>query len=716
MMNLDERKRLYRSEIVLGTQYYRQPTPLPEEWQGDLKKIKSMGMEYIQLRPQWRWHERKEGTYCWADIDRLLDLAEEAGLKVIFKFMLETAPDYIFKRYDGYRVGLAGEKIWPIAHAAYYPGGWIPCFDHPVVMDRAREFVRQGVERYRDRDVIALWHAWNEPRARPMGECTCEHSRANYHHWLGERFGMVDSLNEFLGKCWGEFEDIDTPRSTADFAEMYLWRQWAASRVAWRVGEVTRTIKASDPSREVVAHVGLPSVFQDVLADTSDDYLTRKSVDFYGSSMEVRYAPEIMKGSWPFLMVDWMRAVSGDGYFWMNEVYPSRGRWEPEVSPQSVAGWIWACLACGAKGVVLWQFRKERLGLETNDAGLMETDGRDNATSREVNKLFHAVQSVKHELCEAVVPKSKVAIVYDFESDLVSRIEETEHGGDFHLRKSPYTYKVALQGAYHLFWMAGVPVDLISSHELEKINSYRMVYLPILFAVDDKKAKILKEYVANGGILVAEGGTGMRDVNTWLHTTRPGAGLRELFGLVEVERVVDEREKRDITCLNGRKFVSKGMNASFHLTTAKLLAWYEDGSPAMAENSYGKGTAMMTGFSPGIAYLNEPDLSWGRWISDLVCRHVDFEPGTSFMETGIYTRELQSSRHKFVFLFNPGEKLRNRTLEQNATDAITGQKYTAGTDIEIPAGQTVVLFFDFVGVKVPAQGKKSAKCQIANMA
>jgi beta-galactosidase len=714
MMDLNERKKQYRSEIVLGTQYYRQPTPLPAEWEGDLKKIKSMGMEYIQLRPQWRWHERKEGNYRWDDIDHLVDLAEKTGLKIIFKFMLETAPDYIFNRYDGYRVGLQGEKIWPIAHGAYYPGGWIPCFDHPVVMDRAKEFLRQGVLRYRDRDVIALWHAWNEPRARPIGECTCEHSRASYHQWLKERFGMVDNLNDFLGKCWGEFEDIDTPRNTADFAEMYLWRQWAASRVAWRVGEVTRTIKSLDPTREVVAHVGLPSVFQDVLADTSDDYLTRKSVDFYGSSMEVRYSPKAMETSWPFLMVDWIRAVSGDGYFWMNEVYPSRGRWEPEVSPHTVAGWLWACLACGAKGIVLWQFRKERLGLETNDAGLMEMNGRDNPTSREVDIVFHLIRSLRHELNEAIVPKAKVAIVYDFESDLVSRIEETEHGGDFHLRKSPYTYKAALQSAYHLFWMAGIPVDMVSSHEMEKIHSYEMTYLPIFFAVDNKKAKIMKEYVANGGVLVAEGGTAMRDTNSWLHTTRPGAGLRELFGLVEVERVVDEHEKREVICLDGRKFVSRKMNTSFQLTTAKLLGWYDDGSPAIAENTYGRGKAVMTGFSPGLAYLDEPNLSWGEWIRDLVSQHIGFKPDTSFMETGIYVRELQSSKHKFVFLFNLSEQLQNWTVRHDAAEVTTGQKYNKDESLKIPAGRTAILFFETVDACERKHDKKSGKHPIVN--
>ena len=105
----------YRQSIVLGTHYYRQPTPAAKEWVEDLKRIKQLGIQMIQLRPQWRWNERTEGDYNWDDIDKLLELAGKHELNVIFKPMLETAPDYIFKKYDGYRIGLQGEKMWPIA-------------------------------------------------------------------------------------------------------------------------------------------------------------------------------------------------------------------------------------------------------------------------------------------------------------------------------------------------------------------------------------------------------------------------------------------------------------------------------------------------------------------------------------------------------------------------------------------------------------------------
>ena len=77
-------------EFHLCVQYYRQPTPPPEEWEEDLKHIKTLGFTAVQLRPQWAWHEVKEGIFRWDDIDRLMDLTAKVGLKVLFKFFLES--------------------------------------------------------------------------------------------------------------------------------------------------------------------------------------------------------------------------------------------------------------------------------------------------------------------------------------------------------------------------------------------------------------------------------------------------------------------------------------------------------------------------------------------------------------------------------------------------------------------------------------------------
>ncbi len=124
-----------------GTQYYRAPTPLPSEWEDDLKNMKATGIDTIQLRIQWRWNEPAEGRYEFDDIDELFRLAEKYDKKVIIKFMMETAPDYVFHKYGGTRVDMHGIPLSRGGHGAFYVGGWWPCFENPDVMRKALDFV-----------------------------------------------------------------------------------------------------------------------------------------------------------------------------------------------------------------------------------------------------------------------------------------------------------------------------------------------------------------------------------------------------------------------------------------------------------------------------------------------------------------------------------------------------------------------------------------------
>ncbi len=165
----------------LGVQYYRAPTPLPEEWPLDLPRIRDLGFDFIQVRPQWRWHERREGEFRWEDLDRLFDLCARHGLKVMFQFMLETAPAWLYEKHACFRIDLFGHRILPRGHGAFYVGGWLPCFDHPMVRAEGERFIRAAVERYRSHESLLLWEAWNEPRSRPVGECCCPASLASRH-------------------------------------------------------------------------------------------------------------------------------------------------------------------------------------------------------------------------------------------------------------------------------------------------------------------------------------------------------------------------------------------------------------------------------------------------------------------------------------------------------------------------------------------------------
>jgi len=167
----------YFENIVYGTQYYRAPTPLPSEWEQDIMKMDELGIDTMQIRVQWRQNERGEDNYYYDDVDKLFELAQKHNKKVIFKFLIENAPQYIFDKYDGTRRNADGTPIVPSSHGAFYVGGWLPCFDNDKVIERAKKFVNVFTERYHRQSSLVLWNVWNEPRTRPVGDCSCEHCK-----------------------------------------------------------------------------------------------------------------------------------------------------------------------------------------------------------------------------------------------------------------------------------------------------------------------------------------------------------------------------------------------------------------------------------------------------------------------------------------------------------------------------------------------------------
>lgn len=184
------------NEFLHATQYYRQPTPLKEEWESDLKRIGEYGLDVIQVRLNWRWNERIEGVYDFADADALIALAEKNNKKVIIKFLLECAPQYVYDKYGGTRIAHDGTKLSPGSHGAFY-GGFRPCFTNPYVMERAVKFVEKVAERYSSRKCIVFWNAWNEIRNTPAEECFCPHCRKGFGKYLENKFGTIEKLNEF---------------------------------------------------------------------------------------------------------------------------------------------------------------------------------------------------------------------------------------------------------------------------------------------------------------------------------------------------------------------------------------------------------------------------------------------------------------------------------------------------------------------------------------
>lgn len=589
-------------DFIYAVQYYRAPTPPPKDWENDLKAIKELGFNTIQVRPQWRWHERVKGQIVWDDIDRLFDLSEKHGLRVIFKFMLETAPAWLFREYQCERVDNQGQKILPYQNGAYYVGGWWPCFDHPMVRHEANRLIDEAVRRYKDRKSLLVWNVWNEPRSRPLGDCCCEESRKCYRAWLKERYGTIEGLNGFLGKAWGSFDEVDPPAGTEDYAEIHLFRQWAAHSVMDRVAWVKGRIGAIDTLHPIMTHVGTCSLRQRILDDISDDWLNARQVDFYGGSFidGVERVNDLAEAA---LINDWLR--SNSKYYWVQELYAHSPYYSEAIEPESIRLWAWTSLAHGAKGINYWQYKDERFGNESNGYGLVRPDGERTERAREASVVAKVIAEHGRLFRRFETRPAEIALFYDVRSDLVSHAEERRH---LERLTGDYTYKDSLRGAYNLFWRLNLPVDWVSAHEAERLLQYRLVYLPAPMLVDPPLARLLEEFVRRGGVLISEASPAMREENTWTSEIVPGQGLDKLFGCRQETRLADyvygdAKPKAFFRLASERRlYPAYRIITILKPSTARVAGTWQDGTPAVTINEYGQGRAVLIGMYAGLSY------------------------------------------------------------------------------------------------------------------
>ena len=521
-----------------GTQYHRAPTPLPSEWEGDFRELAKAGYTHVQFRPQWRCHERIRGKYDWTELEQLCDAAHRHGLKVIIKSQLETAPDWVFDELEGTRVGFGNRELPPIAHAAFYVGGWWPCFDGEPVRQAAFQYNKALASHFKDHPALWFFNAWNEPRSRPMGDCQCRHSIASYREWLREKFGTIEALNAFFGKSWTGFDTIRPPQSYSDYAELILWRQWAEYAVARKVRLSYEGLKAGAPDKTVMCHVGFSSVTQDPMCDTSNDLLNAAQVDFYGCSFPVSlYPANAVQEHDPLYHSAWMRRV--DPHYWIQEFYPNFANWLENPDTRKVVQTVWMALAAGCNGFTFWQYRAERLGEESNCSGVRNMDGSPNECSIELEKIGRWLRQYGPDLHATKPERSPIGVLYHRRNDMLMRTQtmNCDLPDIATIRGSvDYSFRRALQNAMTIWRLHGYGCEFVTPED--DFSAFRILHVSCVELVDSLLAEKLREFTARGGVLFIEYPFACRDENLWVSLKRPNHDLSELTGVTEGLRTV----------------------------------------------------------------------------------------------------------------------------------------------------------------------------------
>ncbi len=683
----------------------------PRLWKEDLNKIKGLGFNTVRTWVEWNLGEPREGEYHLENLDLLLKLANEVGLRVIVQVYVDSAPEWVGKKYpDGRYTAQDGQPIPSQAAPGY-------CFDHRGVRQAVLAFFQEVARHAGKNPAFFGYDLWSEPAAlnwarvgyksEPMF-CYCPSSMERFRAWLKQKYGTIDALDEAWHRTFTDWSQVEPPRygTILTYTDFVDWRVYYGDKLAEDLKARNQVVKSVDAAHITTSHAPNPSPLVRTLADAydpSDDFLMKDSVDLFGTSFYPKLTS--VDRNWTLqrrvLAMDLTAAITGGRGFYVGELQSGFGVHGTiigsEVTPKDLELWTWGMVARGARAVNYYAFYPMNAGYESGGYGLINLDGTLTERSRRAGETAKRIADNSDLLLQAHPAMAEAAIVFSPLAPLL---------GGYDAYGSRNAMHQAVAGYHRMFFERNLPLDVLSSRELqpEELRQYKLVIVPYPLMLTRAEAEVLKQYVGDGGHLFVEARPGWVDERGHAEPVIPGFGWHEMFGV---------REK---TIAPGQEFPIKWSEAEFQgmsfaegfevlSPSARAVAFTAEGAPIAYESNFKKGRAIIMGSF--IGQQNQLKPVEMHPIAGILAAWAGLSTPKLKAPPLVELREMDAPNGRLLFLFNHAEKPAAVELDEQQSkhpskirELISGQNLKVsgqgfGLTTEIPAESVRVYRIDY---------------------
>jgi beta-galactosidase len=594
------------------------------EWRKDLQQIKDLGFNTVRTWVEWATCEPEPGKYNFENLELLMTLAEEVGLRVFIQVYVDSAPDWVAHNFPH---ALFEAQSGDIVVPQSAPGA---CMDNKEVEDAILNFYKETAKVANKYPNLFGWDLWSEPHIINWASldyvpniqfCFCDGTQNRFRIWLKEKYQTLDNLNKAWYRNFTDWNQVEAPRFSTilSYTDFVDWKTFIYEKLVGDMQARYDAIREIDHTSLITAHAVGASLFQSphVGAGATDDFLMARPLDYYGVSIYPKHnRPE---GAWSTTtlrtVMDFTRSANRENGGWfVGELQGGLGTISLLISDPVTSNdhsiWAWSAIAKGAKGVNIYAYYPMSTGYEAGGYGLINLDG--TLTERSVNagKIAGVVNKNQELFLKGIPVKAKVGIVYNPLTQMVGGMQRRDY---------PAAMSQSLIGYFQSFANHNVPVDFIHREHIEKgeLSQYKLIILPYPIMFTQEAAKELREFVSNGGYILAEARFGWNDERGFASEIIPGLGMHDIFGAREDE--VRMRENVTFTVNGDNHPVLKGfksgdlLNGSLYSqsvkllenSNAKVLATTSEGDPAIISSPYGKGEAILAGTYLGMANFSE---------------------------------------------------------------------------------------------------------------
>jgi len=648
--------------MYIGADYYPEHWPV-SRWETDAALMEKAGFNVVRLAEfAWAFMEPEEGRFEFGWLDDALEVLGGHGVSAIVCTPTAVMPAWCARKYpetlatqkDGTRV------TWGVRKNNCFTSGAYRLLSERVTRAMAVHFAKT-------KNVIG-WQTDNEIGGYPV--CFCDTCRADWQQWLRRKYKSLDELNRAWGNhFWGHViydwaeivipvdEGSHNPSACLDWVRYQSWLN-----VRFQHDQVA-ILRECCPNHFVTHNfMGLHSGmnYYDLAEDL--DFVSWDNYPVWGKphvTYDAASAADVMRG---------LKRKN----FWIMEQTAGPGGWGSfgrNPRPGEIRKIAYQQLAHGADGNIWFRWRSCTAGREQYWHGLLGHDGKPLRRYKEAGQTAREYHALARELAGTTV-KPKVAMIYDYDSIWALRIQPGF---------AKNTYHDAMRRWYNALFRAGVNVDMIKP--TEKLSGYRAVLAPDLYVLPDAVAQSMIDYVKDGGVLLADCRTGVKDETNLCHDrTLPGL-LSDVLGIAieEYEALADDVQYVVVGKELPGTFTAIQYADWLTAKGADVLAgydqWHMRKFAAATRNRFRKGTAYYAG-----TVIKEESF-YDAMIADLL-KSAKVRPVTA-APVGVEVTVREGGGKRLLFIINHTEEKKPVTVPAGKKELITGRK--TGETIELGA-------------------------------
>ncbi|MEE3378097.1 MAG: beta-galactosidase, partial [Lachnospiraceae bacterium] len=590
-------------------------------------------------------------------------------------WLTEKYPEVLNARKDGVLLRHGGRRHYN--------------YNSPVYRKLTARIVEQLARHYGQHPCLVGWQIDNELNCE-TSEFYSEADHAAFRSFLKEKYGTLDKLNAawgtvFWSETYTDWEQLHCPRPVINNGDnphlMLDYRRFVSASCLTFAGMQAEIIRKYKKPGDFITTNGL-------FGDMDNHKLQQDSLDIYTYDSYPNFAFEIdrdPKHSKDLNDRKWTRNLTETRsvcpHFGIMEQQSGGGGWTsrmemPAPRPGQLTLWAMQSVAQGADFISFFRWRTCAFGTEMYWHGILDYDGRDNRKLAEVKDFISKMKTLD-PVCGAENAAGFALLkdydnIFDSETDIwhrrIASASEKEIFAASELNHTPYNI-----------------VYMKEETELAELAAYKVLVYPHPFIMSEKRAEVLKQYVANGGTLIVGCRSGLKDMNgKCVMLPQPGL-LQELTGTDVRDFTYTSPNEDDIYAVwNGEKLMTPVFNDVLTpLPGTEVLAAYGNGyykgEAALTRHAYGKGqvlhlgsTFTREGFARILDYAGALEPFRG-----IVTAQEDVE---------VVLREKDGQRFLFVLNFMAEE--RTITLHKTGTLLYTGE--TVQGEVTLPAFGTAV--------------------------